>query len=267
VAAVSPLSAFGGGPLQGTKLVRIAYLDETGISRDERFALVSAVIFHGDNWQSVRNGLSELADHCAPPQKRDGFIFHAKEIHNGGKTFDRQIYPPAVRRDILKALLHIPADNRMLVAYGWIDKRSYRNHPMLPSTERDRGLIFHAIAFCQALIGVERVMRERFPNECVQLVVENNSDHRKVLKEVYRFLGSEESVELLSPDTLGWLPLRHVIDTPNFVEKTESSPLQLADAVAFALKHYLERTPYGEEYLEPLKGALTMLPKMELVEE
>jgi hypothetical protein len=241
-------------------------MDETGISQHERFVVVTAVMFHGDHWPAVRNGLAELADHCVPPDKREGFVFHATEIHNGGKIFDRESYSFELRREILKSLLHIPADNGMLIAFGWIDKRSYLDRPDFPTAPKDRALAFHSIAFSEALVGVERIMRERCPDECVQVVVENNAEHRKLLKEVYRFLSSEESTELLSPDTADWLPLRHIIDTPNFVDKTESSPLQLADATAFALKRYIGREPYGEEYFQPLHGALTMVPRMELVE-
>jgi hypothetical protein len=83
---MSRLLAFGGGPLHGHKLVRIAYLDEAGISDKEPFAVVAAVIIDGDrHWRALHDALSGLADLCAPPEKRNGFIFHATELFGGGK--------------------------------------------------------------------------------------------------------------------------------------------------------------------------------------
>jgi hypothetical protein len=182
--------------------------------------------------------------------------------------FPRDKYLPQHGREILKSLVHIPADNGLPVTLGWIDKRNYADRPDLPTKESDRAKTYHALAFCECIVTVEKLMRDFFPDECVQLVVENNSEHRTLLKEVYRFFQTEEAAaELSTPDTENWLPLRHIIDTPNFAEKTESSPLQLADATAFAIKRHIERKADAAEYYDPLIPVLTVRPKMELVAE
>jgi hypothetical protein len=259
------LKAFGGAPLCGGKLVRIAYLAETGISRDERFVVVAAVMFAGDDWPAVQKGLSDLADHSVRPDRRAGFVFHAQQLYRGSKTFPRAEYMPEHGREVLKSLLHIPKDNGMPVVFGWADKRSYSDRIDLPAKQADRDLLFHAIAFCEALVMIDKTMRDVFPSECVQVVVEDHQHHRKVLKEVYRYLASEESKELLSPETEEWLPIRKVIDVPNFAAKTDSSPLQLADAAAWAIRRHIERREDAAEYFDLLRPALRMLPKMEAV--
>ncbi len=87
------LYALGGGPLHGEKAVRIVYLDEAGISnpKQEPFVTVAGVIVHGDDeLNRVENRLKKLVKKYIPEGKRQGFVFHAKEIFHGGRTMNRQ---------------------------------------------------------------------------------------------------------------------------------------------------------------------------------
>lgn len=262
----APLS-MSGVPLQGSKLVRIAYFDESGISQNERFTVVAGVVIPGDNWPQVKKALSDLADHCAPPGQRDGFIFHASKLYHGSKHFPRSKYLPQHAREILKSVLYIPADNNLPVVFGWVDKLSLGEHHALPTDESDRALAFHAIAFCECLLMLDGLMLEHFPNECVQVVAEDNRGHRKLLKEVSKYLQAPESKKLLAADMRTRLPLQTIIDVPNFAEKTDSSPLQLGDAAAYAIGRYLEGREDAAEYFDILRPSLIAIPKMDAIEQ
>lgn len=249
----------------GGRPVRIAYLDESGISARDEFTVVAAVIFHGDRWPAVRQGLSDLADLCVPSGQREGFIFHAKELYHGGRHFPRDQFPDETRRAILESILHIPEDNEMLVTYGCVDKKIYADHPGLPKSERERSIFYHSVAFAQACLSIEMTMREYFPAECVQLVVEDNGDSRKMIRDVFKNLQIDDKERILADGAVNILPLRHLIDVPNFAAKTDSSPLQIADAVAFALRRHLEGRDDAPRFYDPIVGALVALPRTDLM--
>jgi len=59
--------AFGGGPLYGSKIVRVAYLDEAGISKpaEEPYCVVAGILVNADEqWKAVERHLIEIADAC-----------------------------------------------------------------------------------------------------------------------------------------------------------------------------------------------------------
>ncbi len=68
--------------------MRLVYMDEAGISHQaqEPFLVVSGVILHGDrDLNGVENQLERIMHRNIPERLRDGFIFHATEVFNGGK--------------------------------------------------------------------------------------------------------------------------------------------------------------------------------------
>jgi hypothetical protein len=250
---MSRLLAFGGGPLHGHKLVRIAYLDEAGISDKEPFAV-------DRHWRALHDALSGLADLCAPPEKRNGFIFHATELFGGGKILVRGISPPEHGRGFLKTLACIPRDNGLPIELGWVEKRTLTGI-FRPDTAKERAVLYHTMAFIGCVVGVERFMRENFPDEVCQLVVEDNTQSRTQIRDAYNFLKTVESVDTLPDDMTEMLPLRHIVDTVNFAAKTDSSPLQLADTCAFIIRRHLEKRPDAAEYYDLLCPAMLSRPK------
>lgn len=92
----------------------IRFGDEAGIGSptDEPISIVAAVIVHGDQQLAkVRNSLKRLADMYIPPEQREGFVFHAEELFNGGgKAFNRQNGLPLPKRlEIAREIAAIPA--------------------------------------------------------------------------------------------------------------------------------------------------------------
>lgn len=241
--------------------MRLAYLDEAGISESEPFAVVAAVIVDGDRQlKGLEAGLSELADACVPPEKRSGFIFHAVELYGGGKTLRRDEYPREYGRGFLKSLVSIPADNGMEVAMHFINKAEMVGD-FRPEKASERATLYHSMAFIGCAVGIEMLMRTRYPDQVVHLVAENNTQARRHLSEAHNFLKNADRVAALPPEIRGVLPFHHIIDGLFFAEKTESSALQLADACAFAIRRHLEGRSDAADYYQPLIPALINRPR------
>lgn len=240
--------------------MRIAYLDEAGISDREPIAVQAAVVIDSDRHiKGVEVALSELADSCAPPECRAGFIFHAKELYHGGKTLKRDAGHDH-GRGFLKSLLHIPADNGMEVAMHFIEKAGITDPRFIPDKAKDRAILYHTMAFIGCVVGIEMLMRSRYPKEVCHLVAENNTETRAAVRKAHNFLKTKESIETLPPNIRGVLPLQHIVDTVFFADKAESSALQLADACAFAIRRHLERRDDAAEYYGILIPALISRP-------
>jgi hypothetical protein len=56
------------------------------------------------------------------------------------------------------------------------------------------------------------------------------------------------------------LAFTRIVDTVHFAEKSHSSPLQVADACAFAIKRHLMAKPHSDRFYEPLKPRMIMRP-------
>lgn len=241
--------------------MRVAYLDEAGISENEPFCVVAAVVVDSDRHiKGLEQGLGTLADACAPPGCRQNFVFHAKELHHGGKTLRPAVLPPERRRAFLKSLVNIPADNGMEVVFHFIDKAAQQG-AFRPEKASERATLYHQMAFIGCVVGVEMLMRTRYPNEVAHLVAEDNAQARRFLRTAHAFLKNRQEVEGLPAAVRGVLPLQHIVDTVFFAEKNESSALQLADACAFAIRRHLEGRPDAADYYDPLIPALVTRPR------
>jgi hypothetical protein len=73
-----------------------------------------------------------------------------------------------------------------------------------------------------------------------------------------------EGAEFLKSHNFGALALTRIVDTVHFAEKGYSSPLQLADVCAFAIKRHLMKTPENDRFYLALKKWQILLPKEEL---
>jgi hypothetical protein len=73
--------------------VRLVYMDEAGISKaaEEPFTVVAGVVVHADHQLNcVESALERILIRHIPERVRDGFVFHATELFNGGKTLRRE---------------------------------------------------------------------------------------------------------------------------------------------------------------------------------
>lgn len=81
--------SLSGVELDGDRMARDIYLDESGISGHEPIAVVAGVIVDRDlHWLPVQRYIDDLIREYIPEEHRAGFIFHAK-LSFGGVGVDR----------------------------------------------------------------------------------------------------------------------------------------------------------------------------------
>jgi hypothetical protein len=239
--------AFGGGPLNGDRLVRFVYLDEAGTSVQEPVTIVAGIIIHADSqWKPAAQYLEDLRTRYVPPDQRDGFIFHAKELFSGGKQMDRAGWPAATRWEILEQLLRAPRLLNVSVALSYCKK-----DPRADAENWDLKnelVLRHLIAFLECIKGANSVIKNQFPGEIAALVAEDNTAMRQKLRALPRLLKATNTPAYI----IGSTPFDAVVDTVHFAAKSEAPLLQIADACAFVVRRYLAGQSHGLHYLQVL---------------
>src|SRR5262249_51248901 len=156
--------SLSGVKLDGNSIVRLVYLDESGISVNESVTVVAGVIIDPDKqWKLVAEYLNSLLLEYVPVEHHVGFAFHAKELFHGSKRFDPAHYPADRRRELLRKLVEIPARFRLPTVYGYSDKIPLQNWLRMYPTkkqQRDMRAIHHAMTYSYCTVAVERYMRE-----------------------------------------------------------------------------------------------------------
>jgi hypothetical protein len=89
-------------------------------------------------------------------------------------------------------------------------------------------------------------MRREWPDEVAQLVVEDNSDARAIIKLVHQLLRNPRNAAGLSNDLIEVLPLTKTRGSPHFATKAEAYCLQVADICAFIIRGHLTKHKHSE---------------------
>lgn len=232
------LRAFGGGDLAGDRLLRLIYLDEAGIGNPahEPIVTVAGLIVDADRQlDAVESDLKEIVARHIPEPQRDKFVFHAKEIFNGGGTFTRTAWPLEKRLAIAKDLADIPAKHDLPVVVGWQDRSI--QFPGVALTNRDTAAAAHAIAFIVCASAVELWMRQRTSEVCM-LIVEDNSDMRALIRRTINDIQTMDA-DNIPAHYKGVMPFTKIKEEPFFQGKRPSSVLQLADFCAYVFKRVM----------------------------
>lgn len=238
--------AFGGmSLLEGNRLVRWAYLDESGISAKEPIAVVSGVLVEPDRQLiAIEEHLDGLKEKYIPPEARNDFWFHAKELWDGSGFFaDRERWPLGLRLDMLRDLAAIPGAFGLPVMCGTAYKRDLISNIARggdeitpPKKKNDWNIGFHVVAFMDCALSVESYMRENFPDEISTLLVEDNTDARATIKMVHE--ASRKPSEIVRHLKHNCLPFRKIREPVHFVDKRGSKCLQIADTCAFFIRSH-----------------------------
>jgi len=260
------------GPLRGDKIVRLVYLDEAGIfnPKDEPFLVIAGIAVNADRQfkevESYLDGL--LHKHVSEP---DGIVFHAMELWHGTKQFHRDHWPLEKRLEILDDLAQIPRKLGLPIFYGSTNRLEIRSTmPQLIGAPIRQDVLEHAVhahSFLHFIAQLETFMRANYPNEVAMLIAEDRPEVRNTVKfthGVFRGRGLKQhqaSFEAIKNKLLGQLmPLERIVETVHFVQKRESSLLQIADLCAFAIKRNMQKAQRWERLYIPLHEQVIFNP-------
>lgn len=247
---------------KGARVVRLIYVDEAGLSKavEEPFVIVGGVIVHADaQLIPLEEALDALVEKWIPEEHREGFVFHAKDLFNGGgKVFDRKDPRWTLERrlELADELAALPVVYGLTLALGMADKALDRRPANVPLAG---WMAFnHAVAFLGCALTAEHWMRTACPGEVCMMISEDNDQARSVIREVMR-LNQRKGIEHAFNEAFRHLfPIRVIREDPLFQPKRSSSALQLADFWTYVAKrHYLADARY-ERFWGPM--ALRLAP-------
>lgn len=234
--------------------MRSVYLDESGISsaKHDTFVVVAGVILHKDQqWQALNEGFQTIIEQYVPAEKRAGFVFHAKDIWHGSGAFDRKTYQHD-RAAVLDALVGLLVKLELPVVWGVCNRLTVEEHL---NTEYDGGSekrvkqVAYMAAFFDAVLKADTWASRYAPSEFLEVVIENNYELRMFAKGVYKKYRNQDK-ELL--EVLPGVPMTRIVESPNFVYKDDSPPLQLADLCAFIIMRRLKHCAKIARYVDPI---------------
>ena len=249
--------AIGGDPLEGSRWVRVLYLDESGVGSVEKdpYLCVAGVLIDADTqWISMANDLAAvLAHHTPQGVDRPPFI-HAKDVFHGTKDFHRDTWPGSSRIGLLASVSALPVKYDIPVVWCAVDRRDYaKAHPNETPEEHKRDLYTVCVVSC--LFQVEQYMRSLSDkSEVCSVVLEENKELQKRLPEIMDFIRNPDTDAggSLEPGGEAVIPFRKIIDAPACQPKTASSILQMADYCAFAIKRRVQRARSGQDLVAPI---------------
>jgi hypothetical protein len=243
--------------------MRLVYMDEAGISKDEPFLVVAAVTIHADRQlRPVEEQLTRIIGRYIPKEDRPGFVFHAKELFNGGgRVFKREQWPLHRRLEIADALAAIPRLFGLPVTFGWVTKQTYPEEPerrsqFLLLDTAAQAVQMHALAFQVATLRVDQWMQANARQEVCMLVVEDNAQARTLIRRFHRNNQNRGMAAELPADRQKYFPLRTIKEDPLFQEKRPLSVLQLADFCAYVFKRVLMKDQHYLRFLLPMREVL-----------
>jgi hypothetical protein len=265
--------AFGGRALRSSRLVRLIYLDEAGISNpaQEPYVVVAGLAVNADKeFKAVEAHLDGLARKYLPAEKLGHVAFHTMELFHGTKNFDRSNWPLYLRLEILDELAEIPKKFDLPICWGSTVRKDIPNHLSQPASPLLLEQIGHGHAFFKFVVQIEILMRATASDEVAMLIAEDRPIMRRMLKVAHGLLrgrappefrgmldemkGEDKMFEIL-------LPLERIVETIHFVQKAESSVLQLADLCAFAIKRSLMKSAHYEKLLAPIQSQILFTPE------
>ncbi len=184
-----------------------------------------------------------------PERIRDGFIFHATELFNGGKTLRREKieligpheWPVERRLEIAEEIMDIPRKFKLPVVIGFIDRAQFPISFALPEgmSEVETIIAAHVSAFMSCAMMAEHWVRKEASNENCLLIVENNDRARNVIRDVQRYHQERKLEAVLDEVGRQHFPFRKIKEDPLFQPKRASNPLVIADFCAYVFKRFL----------------------------
>jgi hypothetical protein len=243
-------------------MTRFVYLDESGVANPahEPWLVVAGIVIDADRqWRQLEERLSALADTYAPPEKRDGFVFHAKELWSGGKVIPRESYPAARRWEALKTICALPAEFQFPVVFGAVHRGFFRQFMGGTLAQTEVTVDAQVYAFGECLSTVEYYMRQEVaPDEVATITVEYNPHTYKLFRKEFGKLKKAHWIMegMINPAAMQYWPITRIVDSVSYCEKHDTSLLQIADACAFIIRKGMEQNPQAQPYLDSFSAQL-----------
>ena len=270
-----PLS-LSGAPLLGRRLMRLVYLDEAGISNkaQEPFLVVGGIIVHADQkLNAVERHLDRLVERYIPSEHQSDFVFHAKEIFNGGGIFGRPKtggWPLSKRLEIAADLAQIPAKFGLPIMFGFVERATFPATMDWPANLSGPAEVIgaHATAFMSCAMQVEQWMRVYARDEVCVLIAEDNDNARSTIRETLKYLQTRDMAGVTDVKEHAHFPLRKIKEDPLFQSKRKSSPLQIADFCAYVFKRMLMNNDdeHYSRFWEPMRKQLQIIDDKRIYE-
>jgi hypothetical protein len=258
---INAVLSASGVPLEGDKLVRVTYMDESGASRREPILIQAGIIVHGDDQViPIEEHLESLVEMHIPDDKRDGFFFHATDIYGGGNKncmfHDKNEWPDERRWAILDDLVAIPGKFNLPICIGMVRRSEFppkdfalaqRQH-----TQEEIDVATHAMALIQCEMSVELWMRANTEREITHIIAEDNADVRLAAKQAHTMLRNPKEVAKEGFIDHPCFPFKRIRDGLQFTSKEESRMLQVADVCAWAMRRAGNKAPNAGRFVRPL---------------
>ena len=259
--------SLSGDRLEGKKLVRLAFIDEAGISKPEHepFLVVAGVLIHGDNaLNGVENELERIMKRHILPVHWDDFVFHATELFNGGgKIFRREksnlIGPPQWplerRLRIADEIMAIPKKFALNIAFGFLERAQFPVQFDIPDDWPPGEMVVaqQVSAFSTCTLFIEQWMRRNASGENCLLVVENNDKAKTLLRNIHQWHQSKRVAMVLDEFGKQLLPTRKIRQDPLFQDKRPSNALIVADFCAYVFKRILMNDQRYRRFFDPIR--------------
>jgi Protein of unknown function (DUF3800) len=240
--------------------MQLIYLDESGTGNPafEPNVVIAGVMVDADlQWRALERYLKDMADDFALAEDREGFVFHAVELVNGGKRVCREKYPRKKRDHFLQALCEVPRVFQLPVLCFHVPRQRIRDRsPGLREDEIVSNAILQASMSC--VQGAEQLMRKRpIEKEVAMVIYEDNGKTNKSVRTLHNaFRSALWSDHLEKRHLTNLVPFDRVIETAHFAEKTDASVLQVADVCAYVLGRLLRGTDQPSTWTRPLLDQL-----------
>ena len=239
--------AFGGGPLVGTKLMKVVYLDETGHDAKQTVAAVAGVLIDPDRqWLALAERIKLLRLEV-PDEYRDGFIFHATDLHYGSK---RPNWPRDEQRQLLNRLIELPRLLGIPIVLG-VWRKVHERGPA-----QQESIVVHALAYGFCLKAADWYMSTLAPpDEVAMVVAEERPEAHKAIRASHALLSDEATIrKWLPPFVLRDFPISRIKAPPAFASKDEEILLQMADACAFVFQRFINGGDGHEKLVDAMFG-------------
>ena len=162
----------------------------------------------------------------------------------------------------LQALCEIPEKFGMLVVVATVNRAAaaaQRNRRANDKAEIEASLLA-ATGACASTVD-EFMRTHARPDEVAVMVYEQNGEFSKGIREYHNLLRTPVIDEWASTKPGAILrTLERVVDTAMFAGKSDSSPLQVADACAYIFGRRMRRMAGDERFYAPLRKQLVRCP-------